>query len=151
MISNVEEVLKSTGVAISGFSGTSMMPMLRQGKDKVVISALDRPLKLHDVPLYKSGDNKYVLHRIIKVKPDGYVIRGDNLYNNECNVTDENIIGVLTGFYRGEKYIDLNGKGYKFYVFYVRVSYPLRWLLFNFLKPKLWALKQKLLGKSKHK
>lgn len=151
MISNVEEVLKSIDVAISGFSGTSMMPMLRQGKDKVVISTLDRPLKLHDVPLYKSGDNKYVLHRIIKVKSDGYVIRGDNLYNNECNVTDGDIIGVLTGFYRGEKYIDLNSKGYKFYIFYVRFSYPLRWLLFKFLKPKLWVLKQKLLGKSKRK
>lgn len=151
MISNVEEVLKSTGVAISGFSGTSMMPMLRQGKDKVVISTLDRPLKIYDVPLYKSGDNKYILHRIIKVKPDGYVIRGDNLYNNEYNVTEKDIIGVLTGFYRGEKYIDPNSKGYKFYVLYVRFSYPLRWLLFKFLKPKLWALKQKVLSKGRHK
>ena len=147
MISNVEEVLKSTGIAVSGFSGTSMMPMLRQGKDKVVISALDRPLKIHDVPLYKSGDNKYILHRIIKMKPDGYVIRGDNLYNNEYDVTDQDVIGVLKAFYRGEKLIDCNSLGYKIYVWYVRFSYPLRWLLFKFLKPKLWVLKQKLLGK----
>ena len=130
MISNVEEVLKSTGVAISGFSGTSMMPMLRQGKDKVVISPLDRPLKLHDVPLYKSGDNKYVLHRIIKVKPDGYVIRGDNLYNNECNVTDSDIIGVLKAFYRGDKLVDCRNKGYRLYIWYIRLSYPLRYLWF---------------------
>lgn len=144
MINNIEEVLKTEDIAVSGFEGTSMLPMLRQGKDRVVIAKCGGKLKLHDVPLYKSGDNKYVLHRIIKVKPDGYVIRGDHLYNNEYNVTDNDIIGVLKAFYRGDKLVDCTNKGYKLYVWYIRLSYPLRYLWSGFAKPKLWALKQKM-------
>ena len=144
MINNIEEVLKTENIAISGFEGTSMMPMLRQGKDRVVITKCERKLKLHDVPLYKSKDNKYVLHRIIKVKPDGYVIRGDNLYNNEYNVADSDIIGVLKAFYRGDKLVDCRNKGYRLYIWYIRLSYPLRYLWFMVAKPKLWVLKQKI-------
>ena len=82
-------------------------------------------MKKYDVPLYKVGE-KYVLHRIIKVLPDGYVICGDNCINKEYNIKDENILGVLTEVYRNDKKINMDGLPYKIYVRMCRFFYPLR-------------------------
>ncbi len=57
------------------FSGISMMPTLRQG-DKIVLSPLARPVRRYDVVLYRSGD-RYVLHRILAVRRNCLIIRGD--------------------------------------------------------------------------
>ncbi len=48
----------------------------------------------------------YVLHRIVKIMSEGYIICGDNCINLETDVTDEQIIGKLEGFYWGTT--DLN-------------------------------------------
>ena len=58
--------------------GSSMMPLIRQGKDVMIIT---RPaswkeycgdtvvkLKRLDVPLYKRDNGTYVLHRVLKVR-----------------------------------------------------------------------------------
>lgn len=138
---NIAEVLSKGEIVITGFSGTSMLPMLRSGKDRVVIEKITSKPKCNDVPLYMSG-GKYILHRIVKVKPQGYVIRGDNLYRNEYNVTDKDIIGVLTGFYRGDKFFNCKSPRYKLYVAYIRISYPMRYVLFKIIRPILSKLKK---------
>ena len=142
---NIAEVLSKGEIVITGFSGTSMLPMLRSGKDRVVIEKITSKPKCNDVPLYMSGGRKYILHRIVKVKPQGYVIRGDNLYRNEYNVTDKDIIGVLTGFYRGDKFFSCKSPRYKLYVAYIRISYPLRYVLFKIIRPILSKLKKCLI------
>lgn len=46
--------------------GNSMMPLLRNGKDEVVVGPYDKEeLKLFDVILFRQTD-RYVLHRIIQ-------------------------------------------------------------------------------------
>lgn len=142
---NIAEVLSKGEIIITGFSGTSMLPMLRSGKDRVVIEKITSKPKCNDVPLYMSGGGKYILHRIVKVKPQGYVIRGDNLYRNEYNVTDKDIIGVLTGFYRGDNFFSCRSFKYKLYVAYIRISYPLRYVLFKIIRPILSKLKKCLI------
>lgn len=114
-VKQIEDVLQKTGIFVSTTSGVSMYPMLRDRKDTIVVKTYEGRLKKFDVPLYKSG-SRYILHRIIKVTPDGYVIRGDNCDRKEYHVKDDDILGVLTEFYRGEKKIDMNGMGYKLYV-----------------------------------
>lgn len=115
-IFKIEDVLEKEGIYIATISGISMYPMLRNRRDTVVIKPYEGRLKKFDVPLYRVGD-RYVLHRIIKVLPDSYVIRGDNLAEKEYGITDENILGVMTSFYRDEKEIKLNSLAYKTYVF----------------------------------
>lgn len=139
---DVIKAFKSGEIIISHFSGTSMFPMLKSGKDRVVIVPVDRSLKKNDVPLYEGGNGKLVLHRIIKVKPDGYVIRGDNLYRNEYDVTDEKIVGVLKGFYKGDKLYncDTNFR-YKLYVCFIHATYPLRYVFVMLLRPCLVKIK----------
>ena len=85
--------------------GTSMMPMIRQRLDTVKLVKPQGKLKKYDVILYQRKDGTYVLHRIIGVKKNSYILCGDNQFVKERNVTDDMIIGVVDGFYREEKYI----------------------------------------------
>ena len=70
-----------------------------------------------------------MLHRIVKITQDGYVICGDNCLQKEYDVTDQQIIGVLSGIQRGEKKIDMDGAGYKLYCRLWVFLYPLRCIL----------------------
>lgn len=94
----IEDILLREGAYATATQGASMYPMLRQGRDTVIIRPPEGRLRKYDVPLYRVGP-KYVLHRVVRVLPDGYVIRGDNCLCNE-HVRDAQIIGVLAGFYR---------------------------------------------------
>ncbi|MGN0452301.1 MAG: S24/S26 family peptidase [Ruminococcus sp.] len=109
-----EEIIKSGRLVIHPH-GVSMWPMIRNGKDSVVIEPVSGRLNKYDIPLYKTDNGKYVVHRIIEVTEKGYVICGDGLFEREYNITDKNIIGVITGFFRKEKYIPCTSKGYIFY------------------------------------
>lgn len=111
---NIEEMLLTEGVYITTTVGVSMYPLLKNRRDNVVIRPTTRKLKKYDVPLYKRGE-KYLLHRIIKVTENGYIIRGDNCENKEYDITDEKIIGVLDAMWRKEKFITVDNFLYKCY------------------------------------
>lgn len=125
---HIEEVLKEKGIYISTTVGSSMCPMLRSCRDTIIIRPVNGRLKKYDIPLYKRGKN-YILHRIVKVIPNGYVICGDNCLNKEYQVTDRQIIGVLNGFYRDNKEIDMNGIGYRLYCRLWVALYPIRYII----------------------
>lgn len=124
----IEEILQQNGFYISTTVGTSMYPMLRNRQDTIVIRPVTQPLRKYDVPLYKRQED-YVLHRIVKVTSKGYVICGDNCLNREYGITDQQIIGVLSEFIRGEKKVDLNSIRYKSYCRIWVATYPVRYLL----------------------
>lgn len=131
---------------VSMTSGYSMYPMLKQHRDIVVIKPVTSPLSVYDVPLYKRGGcNKLVLHRIIKINPDGsLVIRGDNTYRKELDVKNEDIVGVLKAFYRKGKYYDCEkSRSYRVYILFMRLSYPVRWVWKTKLRPLLRRVKRK--------
>ena len=135
-ISSLEDGIANLGEVMVCTSGYSMWPMLRNRKDMVIVEKVTRPLKKHDVPVYRLKSGKVVMHRIIKITRDGkYIIRGDNCYVNEHGITDDNIIGVLREFYRGGKHcVCATSKAYKLYVFYVRTSYPFRFVFKKLMK-----------------
>ena len=100
---SLEEELRSGKACVSTTVGDSMEPMLRNRKDTIIIEPVHGRLKRYDLPLYRRPDGKYVLHRILHVKKNGYVICGDNRWWKE-NVPDEWIVGVVTEFYRREEH-----------------------------------------------
>ena len=105
-----------------------MYPMLRDRRDTIIIRPVSGRLKKYEVPLYRRGED-YVLHRIVKVTPEGYVICGDNCLNREYQVTDREIIGVLRGFYRGDREVDMDGCGYRLYCRFWVAVYPVRYVV----------------------
>ncbi len=142
---NLEETLAKDGVVIHHIAGVSMLPLLRQKIDTVVIEKKGDVLKENDVVFYKRDSGKFVLHRLLKIKENGYVIRGDNCYINEYDIKDRHILGVLKEIYRGDKRIDCKtSKGYKAYVYFWRYTYYVRkvWRFF-------WVPTRRLLGKIK--
>ncbi|MBQ8583751.1 MAG: S24/S26 family peptidase [Clostridia bacterium] len=145
--SSYEEQLAEHGKIIYTNVGTSMMPLLREHRDVMIIERPTGRLKKYDVPLYKTPSGKYILHRILKVRENDYVICGDHCTRREYGITDEHIIGVLTGVIRDGKTIRMDDFSYKLYyhlwcdLFYIRVailkvkSFFVRG--FRFLKKKL--------------
>lgn len=112
-----EEELRRHGRLIYTNTGTSMLPMLRQHRDLLIIEP--RPqgrCKRYDVVLYKRPSGQYVLHRILKVRKNDYVICGDNRRVREFGVPDEWIFGILTGFVRDGKQINVTDFQYRCYV-----------------------------------
>ena len=109
-----EQQLERYGKILRTNVGVSMLPLLREGRDVMIIERPNGRLKKYDMPLYRRGDD-YVLHRIIKVNPDGYDIIGDNCVSIERDVKEEQVIGVLTGIIRDGKEYLLDSFTYKLY------------------------------------
>lgn len=114
--STFEEEIARTGKLIYTNIGDSMMPMIRQNRDLLIIEKVNGRLKKYDVPLYKRDSGQYVLHRILKVRENDYVICGDNRWQKEYGITDRHIIGVLTGIVRDGKTVSVKDKKYRLYV-----------------------------------
>ena len=109
----IEQVLQTRGTYVGPTMGVSMLPMLKTGRDTIVVQKKTDRLQPLDVALYKRG-NDYVLHRVISVVDDGYIIRGDNCYNDE-NVPEETVIGVLTEFFQANKHVNCTDENYLAY------------------------------------
>lgn len=110
------------------FKGVSMNPLLKEGRDLFTVRRKkpDERLKRYDVALYHRGKD-YVLHRVIKVLPDGhYVILGDNCINKEYQTTDDDIIGIMTSFIRKGHVYTVEDARYKLYVRVHMLLTPLR-------------------------
>ncbi len=122
-----EEVLELEGKLVAINKGRSMMPLLREGRDLMVIEKKGtQRCKKYDAVLYKSGE-RYVLHRIIKVRENDYVIVGDNCRRLEYGITDEDIIGKLTAVVRGGKReLKMNSKLCRFYAHLWCDFFPIR-------------------------
>lgn len=114
--STFEDVIQKNGRLIYTNVGDSMLPFIREKRDLLIIEKKpeDR-LKKYDVPLYKRSSGQYVLHRILKVRTDDYVVCGDNRVHKEYGVTDEQIIGVLAAVKRKGKIIDKSNRLYRLY------------------------------------
>lgn len=123
-MSTFEEILARDGVLVYKTRGVSMKPMLRQNRDLVEIRVPASRLRRYDVALYRRGKD-YVLHRVIAVREDHYLIRGDNTYSLE-RVPDGAVIGVLSAFVRGGKRHSVDGTGYRIYARIWNALYPLR-------------------------
>lgn len=61
----IAEKLETGGSVTFNPKGTSMLPMLRDGDDTVVLSKPKGRLHLFDLPLYRRKDGSYVLHRVV--------------------------------------------------------------------------------------
>ena len=120
-----EELLERDGRLVYRIKGVSMNPMLRQNSDLEIIEAPSSRLEKYDVALYRRGSD-YVLHRVINVLEDRYLIRGDNTYAPET-VYDSSVIGVLTSFQRKGRYHDVKEPAYRLYVYFWQFIYPLRY------------------------
>ena len=139
-----EEYLKEHGTLTYSNVGESMMPLLKQGRDLFTVEEKsEKRCKPGDVVLFKRG-GRYVLHRVIKVRDNDYVIMGDNCVSKETGVKDSDIIGVMTAYTRKGKQHKTTDKGYRAYSFIVTHTSSVR----AAAKKSVLKLKRILKGKT---
>ena len=115
-----------------------MLPLIRQGRDLLVIERAQGRLKKYDVPLYRRDSGQYVLHRVLKVRKQDYVICGDNRWSKEYGITDRHILGVLTAVLRDGKELSVKDWRYRIYVHFWCDLFPIR----AFLLKGIYVLKR---------
>ena len=114
---NIEQCLKDMGFAVVPISGTSMWPLLKEGKSQVqLVSGRTKQLKKGDIVLYRRKDGTLVLHRIIKiVKKNTYLVCGDHQWKLEEQIGKDQILAVAQGFFINGRYIDEKIWWYRLY------------------------------------
>ena len=114
----IDEVLGSGGEFRLYPKGTSMLPLIREGRDSVMLKRnSDCSVKKHDIVLYKRKNEAFVLHRILKIEKDGsYVMCGDNQDRLERNINKEQLYGYVSGIFRDDKYSAVSSWAYRIYV-----------------------------------
>ena len=121
-MTNFEEELERTGYLVYTNKGVSMMPLLREGRDVMIIRARRTGFQRNDAVIFKRDNGQYVLHRITKRLPDGrYFIIGDHCIGGEL-VQEDHILGVLSEVRRDGRTIRVTDFGYRLYV----LTVPLR-------------------------
>ena len=104
----VEEELaagKSVRITVKGFS---MMPLLRNGKDDVVLCSCNaQEVEVGDIVLFKYR-GVHVLHRVLSIREHSveggssreFVLRGDNIWRRREMCYSEDIVGKVVAIYR---------------------------------------------------
>lgn len=105
--------------------GSSMEPLLYEGKTVAVVMPLSGPLRRGDVALYRRDSGLFVLHRVVSVRGGGYLLRGDNCFYQE-QVRPGQMLGVLAEVVRNGKTLRVTDGRYRCYTAFWLASYPVR-------------------------
>ncbi len=143
----IEEVLSSGGEFRMYPKGTSMLPLIVQGKDSVVLKRYaEGGAQKHDIAFYRRTNGQFVLHRVMEISDDGaYTMCGDNQTALEYGIRGEQIIGYVCALYKGDKELPLSSLKYRLYVS-VWCFMPYR-RAERFVRAKLGGLRRRLFGK----
>ena len=149
-IDAIEAVMASGGEFRMYPRGTSMLPLIVQTRDSVVLKRnFDQAAQKHDIAFYRRDNGQFVLHRVMKICKDGtYVMCGDNQLILEKNIRKEQIIAYVERIYRKDKEICKDDLGYRSFVFWW-TRMPLRWICFfpRRARGKLVRIFKKLINK----
>ena len=81
-------------------SGVSMRPFIEGDRDSVILTPLHRAPRTGDVLLAHvetlCGRQTYVLHRLVRIEGNNYVLQGDGNLSGEERCARADIIGIVT-------------------------------------------------------
>ena len=127
-----EDELARTGTVAFPVRGVSMRPLIKAGRDAVIVEAKAGRLARFDVGLFKRDAGDYVLHRVLSVEPGGYRFCGDSQTFTE-DVREDQVIGCMAALVRGGREVDLRGAAYRAYVALWCRLFPARRILLKVL------------------
>jgi len=84
-------------------SGGSMAPYIAGGRDTVMISSSPEKLKKGDIAFFERMNGQIVMHRVCRVRDDGYYFVGDAQTQIEGPIVREQIFGVVNKLIRKGK------------------------------------------------
>lgn len=124
----IREVLDSGGEFTLYPRGTSMLPLIMQGRDSVTLEQPQGALHRGDIAFYQRENGQYVLHRIIGERDGTFTMCGDNQLAPEYGVKPEQIIAKAAYITRKGSKITPRSLPYRLYVllwrsFFIRRVY----------------------------
>lgn len=132
-ISIIKEKLDNNGEVVFTVTGNSMLPFLKDKETLVTLIKPYRPLKRGDVVFYHDEKNRWILHRIIKVKKEILIICGDAL--NRIEYINPNwVIGIMKSYQYKDKITSCNSKRYKLISAIWMMLRPFRRYILGFIK-----------------
>ena len=143
-----EQVIAERGELYYTHVGVSMYPLLKP-RDLLRIKAVESKPRRLDVVLYKRDSGQYVLHRILKVRSDDYIICGDNCLYKEEGITDRHIFGILTEIVRNGKTISVYSFKNRLYAHLICDIFVIRRLIFFVRRAYRWAVRKVKHGNSR--
>ncbi len=94
----ISQKLSAKGQVVFAPKGISMYPTLVGNRDSVTLQAIEDEVKKYDIVLYKRTSGEYVLHRVIGVEKNSYVMRGDNQIVAEAGISRAQIIARVVQY-----------------------------------------------------
>lgn len=132
-----KEYIEENDFLVYAPRGISMLPLIREGIDSVRLVKIRRPIKKYDVLLYSRENGSCVLHRVVRVRKESYDMMGDNQWVIERGVKKDNVIALMDGVYKGEKFISINSFKYKVYARF-RVWFRIFRRVNNYIKRRVF-------------
>lgn len=124
-------------------SGNSMWPWIIHNRDSVLLIPCDvHNLKKGEIILFQTQMGNYVLHRITKVVPGGYVTTGDGNCHRDGFISCERVKAKASIIYRKEKRINCDSLPWKCVSAFWMKTFPVRRQMQHFIKI-IWKLKKK--------
>lgn len=104
--------------------GTSMLPLLRPGRDSVTLIGLDRPPERFDIVMYRRADGSYVLHRVVRAGSP-CICLGDHQF--ECETVNlGQIFAKVISFTRAGREYSVKDGAYRCYCCVWHFTRPVR-------------------------
>lgn len=128
-VSVLRELVESGQTVALRIAGNSMAPFLVDGRDSICFHAPDRPLRRGDMVFYQRKTGQYVMHRIIRVRSDGYYLVGDAQQTIEGPIASEQIFALVTRVQRKGIWIEETDFWWKFFASFWLTLLPVRHVL----------------------
>ena len=105
--------------------GVSMHPLLQNERDFVVISPATS-VKKRDIAFFERENGICVLHRVVKIRKNGFYCAGDNQVTVEGPIGLDRLLGVVTVLVRNGKELSVKNAKYRLYSFVWTALRPIR-------------------------
>lgn len=137
----IRETLEQNGEVSFVSAGRSMLPIIRDRQDTITLVKPKKAVKAGDVVFYQRDNGRFVLHRVMFINSGTFVMRGDNQWDYEYNIRNDQIIGVLKCFERNGKVHNVTDRDYLMYVsflpiirFFRKTYYGFKSKVYKFVK-----------------
>lgn len=112
-------------------TGNSMSPFLIHERDYICFEKPNRTFRKGDMVFYQRDNGQYVMHRIRKIKSDGFYMVGDAQTEIEGPIRKDQIFAIVTKVKRKDKWINPGDFWWEFFEHVWIHLIPVRHMLMN--------------------
>ena len=87
-----------TPYPMAAISSNSMWPILKQGDIIFIKNIAPEDIKVDDVIVWQQEERGFVIHRVVKIKEDAIITRGDANTAEDPPVAFEKVVGKMLEF-----------------------------------------------------